>query len=281
MIVCKLNIVSTLSSGFVWILYYFMINNAFISIGAVDNNLIPWGEKQLIPPDKIPYIALSPQRATVRRKIVLYHNFFRTKVRPSASNMLLMSWSPVAAAQAQRYAEKCVFLQHNDPRENTVPPLGACGQNLFVAAQKTPWFFGIKTWFLEYRNFTYGAPIANLSVVGHYTQMSWATSHKVGCGVAYCPGGPWGQFFNYVCHYCPGGNLDTLTQYPYKVGKPCADCPDHCLSGSLCTNPCFKKDMYSNCAELVTTPGVDVCKLGYCNATCSCGDKVHKNFPWK
>lgn len=44
----------------------------------------------LFPSNKIPENALSPQRAIVRRKIVLYHNFFRSKVRPSASNMLMM-----------------------------------------------------------------------------------------------------------------------------------------------------------------------------------------------
>lgn len=45
---------------------------------------------ELFPPQKIPDGALEPHRAVVRRKIVLYHNFFRTKVRPTASNMLLM-----------------------------------------------------------------------------------------------------------------------------------------------------------------------------------------------
>lgn len=65
-------------------------------------------------------------------------------------------------------------------------------------------FFALKTWFLEYKNFTYGKPVNNLKAVGHYTQMVWATSHKIGCGLAHCPGGPWGHFYNYVCHYCPG-----------------------------------------------------------------------------
>lgn len=45
---------------------------------------------ELFPPQHIPDGALDPKREVVRRKIVLYHNFFRTKVRPTASNMLLM-----------------------------------------------------------------------------------------------------------------------------------------------------------------------------------------------
>ncbi|XP_013133576.1 PREDICTED: serotriflin-like [Papilio polytes] len=251
----------------------------FLNSAVLLESVRQWSNRQLIPPNKIPDEALNPRRAVVRRKIVLYHNFFRSKVQPTASNMLLMSWNPIAAKQAQSYADKCIFLQHNDPLENTIPYLGFCGQNLFVAAQKTPWFFALKTWFLEYKNFTYGEPVKNLKAVGHYTQMVWATSHKIGCGLAHCTGGPWGKFYNYVCHYCPGGNYDTITHFPYKSGPTCGDCPKNCLQDSLCTNYCPRRDYYSNCNSLVHIS--DVCQHGTCNATCICGNKrIHKNYPW-
>ncbi|XP_050670213.1 cysteine-rich venom protein 2-like [Leptidea sinapis] len=258
----------------VW-LFMFIFYNTLLELQCAKK----WDEKQLFPSSKIPEDGLSPRRLVVRRKIVLYHNFFRTKVRPTASNMLLMSWHPIAARQAQNYADRCIFLQHNDARENTVPYLGSCGQNLFVASQKTPWFFATKTWFLEYKNFTYGAPVRNLKAVGHYTQMVWATSHKVGCGVAHCAGGPWGHFYNYVCHYCPAGNINTIIQYPYKIGKSCEDCEGNCISGALCANSCPVKDFFSNCDDLVKIS--NACQQGMCNATCSCGSKrLHKNYPW-
>ncbi|CAB3231001.1 unnamed protein product [Arctia plantaginis] len=247
--------------GALWLQILFVLN-IYIPLDIVS----AWKHQQLFPPHLIPKDALDTRRAIVRRKIVLYHNFFRSKVRPSASNMLLMSWHDGAARQAQTYAERCIFLRHNDARENTVPHLGSCGQNLFVAAQKTPWFFALKTWYLEYQNFTYGYPRYNLKNIGHYTQMVWATSHKVGCGMAYCRGGPWGHFYNYVCHYCPGGNVDNITHYPYKIGKPCADCDGSCISGHLCTNSCRHKDYYANCAQL-TRLSPDVCDQGICNAT--------------
>lgn len=65
--------------------------------------------------------------------------------------------------------------------------------------------FALRTWFLERNNFTYGSHRNDLNVVGHYTQMVWAASHKVGCGLAKCSsGGPKNKpFFNYVCNYCP------------------------------------------------------------------------------
>ncbi|KAI8427934.1 hypothetical protein MSG28_002265 [Choristoneura fumiferana] len=185
-----------------------------------------WGKRPLFPSNKIPDNALTPQREIVRRKIVLYHNFFRSKVRPSASNMLMMSWHAGAARQAQQYAERCVFLQHNPAHENTVPHLGICGQNLFVAAQKTPWFFAIKDWFLEYQNFTYGSPIKNLRAVGHYTQMVWATGHKVGCGVARCLGGPWGQFYNYGINYDLIINVSCYVMVEQSAMEPEEEEPD-------------------------------------------------------
>jgi hypothetical protein len=41
--------------------------------------------------------------------------------------------------------------------------------------------------------------------VGHYTQLVWATTHKVGCGFHKCDhGGVKGKpYYSYVCNYCP------------------------------------------------------------------------------
>lgn len=65
--------------------------------------------------------------------------------------------------------------------------------------------FAMHSWFVERHNFTYGSNLNNLYVVGHYTQMVNAATHKVGCGFTRCKsGGPRGKpFYNYVCNYCP------------------------------------------------------------------------------
>lgn len=38
--------------------------------------------------------------------------------------------------------------------------------------------FALRTWFLERNNFTYDFNNNELRVVGHYTQMIWASTHK-------------------------------------------------------------------------------------------------------
>lgn len=40
--------------------------------------------------DQIPFKGLMPNRKRVQRKIVFYHNYFRSSVIPRASNMLMM-----------------------------------------------------------------------------------------------------------------------------------------------------------------------------------------------
>lgn len=66
-------------------------------------------------------------------------------------------------------------------------------------------YFAVETWNLEKNNFTYGADSNNLTLVGHYTQLVWAASHRVGCGFHKCPeGGSRNKpYYAYVCNYCP------------------------------------------------------------------------------
>jgi len=46
---------------------------------------------------------------------------------------------------------------------------------------------------------------------GHYTQIVWADTTKVGCGIHTCPGLTYGS--SVVCNYAPGGNIGG--QRPY------------------------------------------------------------------
>ena len=66
--------------------------------------------------------------------------------------------------------------------------------------------FAIKTWWLEKDLFHYGRNDNNLTLVGHYTQMVWAATHRVGCGLNACimhQNGKRIPYYTYICNYCP------------------------------------------------------------------------------
>ena len=61
----------------------------------------------------------------------------------------------------------------------------------------------MKNWFSERHQFVYGADNNTLIDVGHYTQMVWASSHRVGCGFSKCTTSVGKTYYLYVCNYCP------------------------------------------------------------------------------
>ncbi|XP_064611671.1 peptidase inhibitor 15-A-like [Liolophura sinensis] len=71
-------------------------------------------------------------------------------------------------------------------------------------------------------------------VCGHYTQVVWAKSTKVGCGYAKCPtlkmpsGNTVKNAIFVACNYQVAGNYAGLP--PFTMGKKCSKCP----SGTKC-----------------------------------------------
>ncbi|EYC33112.1 hypothetical protein Y032_0002g609 [Ancylostoma ceylanicum] len=64
-----------------------------------------------------------------------------------------------------------------------------------------------------------------------FTQMAWATSYHIGCGVGDCSGNT-----NVVCRYIAKGKI--IGEYVYKLGEPCTACDYGCtLEGVLCHLP--------------------------------------------
>ncbi|KAG8176347.1 hypothetical protein JTE90_003308 [Oedothorax gibbosus] len=188
---------------------------------------------------------LDTRYSNTKKKIVLIHNFYRTRVNPPAQDMLQMSWHKGAQETAQKWAGACQMLVHDKPNRRWVDDYGTCGQNIFISNVEVDWTFVAKAWYLENENFTYGGAANNLAAVGHYTQMVWYNSHKIGCGFKYCgPDVVDRPFFNYVCNYCPIGNNPYRLGRPYATGKPCEKCRDHCKYKKLCTNSCPFADQW-------------------------------------
>ncbi|KAL6741878.1 hypothetical protein Aduo_015090 [Ancylostoma duodenale] len=177
---------------------------------------------------------------SVRQTFLSMHNNFRSSVArglepdalggnaPKAAKMLKMVYDCSVEASALKHAQKCVY-QHSTSADR--PGLG---ENLYMTSAVN--FDKVKAatqasqmWWNELKQYGVG-PSNNLTTalwnrpntqIGHYSQMAWETSYRLGCAVAHCP-----TFTLGVCQYGPAGNY--LNRLIYTIGNPCtsnAGCP--------------------------------------------------------
>ncbi|NXI33861.1 GLIP1 protein, partial [Sterrhoptilus dennistouni] len=165
------------------------------------------------------------------------HNTFRSKVNPPASNMFRMSWDAALAKTAKAWAKKCIF-DHNIYLEmpgKMHPTFPRVGENIWTGTAR---IFSVdaalRSWFNEVSNYKFSTNTCTY-VCGHYTQVVWAESYKVGCAVHFCntvenfPG--LSDAAHFVCNYGPAGNYP---RKPYKEGQPCSRCSNEKCVDKLC-----------------------------------------------
>lgn len=178
-------------------------------------------------------------------EIVDRHNYHRANVDPPAANMLKMSWDDELALVAQAWADNCYFA-HDTYYARLIPGRYNAGQNL-AAYNVWNWTHIIDYWHDEVYNFVFGVGSEDGGSVGHYTQMVWAKSHKIGCGYAVCiilgGLGAFSGFF--VCNYSPAGNVVPVQYIPYVIGDSCDQCPDTC-DNNLCDCTAYECYNYGN-----------------------------------
>lgn len=175
------------------------------------------------------------------------HNALRREVHSNgqltAANMRALVWDADLEAVAQAYAEGCVW-QHNADRLSQYQARGGTdswlGENIAIGTA-TAYSANqlIQAWYDEDVDYSYSSnSCASGAVCGHYTQMVWATTWRVGCGIHVCPttqgfGGSNARYL--VCNYAPGGNYQG--QLPFISGPSCSQCPAGTTcdaSGKLC-----------------------------------------------
>ncbi|XP_053111734.1 uncharacterized protein LOC128327235 isoform X2 [Hemicordylus capensis] len=168
------------------------------------------------------------------------HNYFRSKVNPSASNMQRMTWDPALAKTAKAWAKRCHF-DHNiylKTPGKVHPKFTPVGENIWTGSFS---LFSVeaalRNWYDESNDYNFESHSCT-KVCGHYTQVVWATSYKVGCAVHFCQsvsnfvGLSNGAHF--VCNYGPAGNFPVR---PYERGRPCSRCNGEKCADNLCENP--------------------------------------------
>ncbi|XP_056300667.1 cysteine-rich venom protein latisemin [Pseudoliparis swirei] len=210
--------------------------------------------------------AICPEDTAVQAQIVGRHNAFRRAVQPTASNMLLMSYSEEIAASAQAWVDKCI-VAHGAPSTRLLDGYDM-GENMFYSFGPDSWTKAVDTWHREGSHFLYPNGSSNSQTIGHYTQVVWNSSYKIGCGVAMCPN----NIYLYSCQYFRAGNFRGWI--PYKAGPSCASCPNHC-EDKLCTNPCPYINKYINCPTLKAMTGCsNALVYAWCPASCRCTDEI-------
>ncbi|KAL0963075.1 hypothetical protein UPYG_G00349350 [Umbra pygmaea] len=166
---------------------------------------------------------------------VRIHNDNRSSVNPPASNMLYMTWDDALAVTARAWARHCVFKHNIYLKEvkQVHPVFTSVGENIWVGAPPSTFSVSraIRKWVDEVMYYSYQRNVCQQGeMCGHYTQVVWATSYKVGCAVQMCPNGVKETLFSnkagaiFVCNYATAGNY--VGEKPYQQGEACTACKD-------------------------------------------------------
>ena len=116
-------------------------------------------------------------------------------------------WDPAIAAQAAAYARDLAPLGRLQHAPKALRP--GQGENLWMGSRGGYSFAAMAdAWAGEKRHFRPGrfpaiSTTRNWADVGHFTQMIWPSTSRIGCGVASA-----GQWDVLVCRYAPAGNVD-------------------------------------------------------------------------
>lgn len=134
----------------------------------------------------------------IGRKMLDAHNAVRARV-----GVPPLVWSPELAKVAQDWADTLLAKNQFAHRPKT-----EYGENLFAVsgARATP-ESAFAAWAEEEPNYRH-ANNSCRGVCGHYTQIVWASTRKLGCAVARGP-----RREVWVCNYDPAGNY--VGQPPY------------------------------------------------------------------
>ncbi|XP_045868935.1 glioma pathogenesis-related protein 1 [Meles meles] len=182
---------------------------------------------------------------------VRIHNKFRSEVTPTASAMLYMTWDPALALIAKAWARNCKFAHNGQLHSNRLHPnFSSVGENIWTGSVSLfSASSAITSWHSEVQDYDFETHRCT-KVCGHYTQVVWADSYKVGCAVQHCHTVDGFRHLtnlaHFICNYGPGQSY----QRPYRKGSTCSACPsaDKCLD-NLCTN--LKRDKVTDNHSIV------------------------------
>ncbi|XP_052059569.1 venom allergen 5.01-like [Mytilus californianus] len=156
-------------------------------------------------------------------EILSLHNTARQEVSPPAKTPLPdLIWDTELANKAEEWANGCIW-GHNP---NKTTSLGSAGENMALTSGVLQ---GFNNWKEEIKDWTYGNyrdGCTTGKTCGHYTQIIWAETTKIGCAYVKCDSyvnlDPKYNQYNLkllVCDYFEHGNMriNGIYQKPYEI----------------------------------------------------------------
>ncbi|MEZ4401003.1 MAG: CAP domain-containing protein [Kofleriaceae bacterium] len=128
-----------------------------------------------------------------------------------------LTWDPALAAIADAWVRQCVdqqaptgLVDHNANRSSGYPTY--VGENIYGSSGTASGTAAVASWVGEQQNYHHDTNTCDSGrVCGHYTQVVWRATTKVGCALYRCPGLQFGS--TVVCDYGPGGNISGQSPY--------------------------------------------------------------------
>ena len=144
--------------------------------------------------------------------MTLYHN--QARLAENATPPLpQLTWDPALAVIAANWAAMCRdvdqpigLIDHNPGRSATYSSY--VGENIYGGASSAK--AAVDLWMTEKPNYNLAANTCN-GVCGHYTQIVWRKTLKVGCAISRCPTLRFSD--SIICNYGPGGNFNGERPY--------------------------------------------------------------------
>ncbi|MFN7117691.1 MAG: CAP domain-containing protein [Saprospiraceae bacterium] len=136
------------------------------------------------------------------------HNYWRSQL-----GIADLTWSDELAAFAQEWANKLAKTCNMKHRQKS-----PYGENIYWKSAASNPTEVVDAWASEQQYFNHKTQQCKgeWSVCGHYTQLIWENTKRVGCAVAVCKDG--GEIW--VCNYDPPGNYIGQKPYTPKANRP-------------------------------------------------------------
>jgi pathogenesis-related protein 1 len=146
--------------------------------------------------------------------ITLLHNQVRAQIQTQPP-LAPLEWDAALAQTAAAWVAQCRdqeapagLIDHNPDRSQGHPYY--VGENIYASSGNATAQGAVQAWASEAANYNYANNTCS-GICGHYTQIVWRSTAKLGCAKGDCPSLQFRSTI--VCNYGPGGNVGG--QRPY------------------------------------------------------------------